>query len=189
MTEGFMPVEDEVTPPAPERTQTRSVRRPARGREKSPRTAPKSRTRKPAAPSVPGPAETVRGLLQIPATAVVMIGQRTGSIPLVADGATVLVHGPAFADAMEEWAKVDPRVAVVLEKLVTFGPASAVVTALVIMGAQFYRNHNEESAPLTGGLGAIPATEIITTAGLDIPVMVSNNGQGTANVDSAENAN
>lgn len=170
--------EDFEAPPPPPEPRTRSVRRP--GQRKAPtgrKTAPK--TRKPPA-TIPGPAETVKGLLQIPATAVVMVGQRAGSVPLVADGATVIVHGPTFADAIEEWAKVDPRVAVILEKLVVLGPASAVVTVLVIMGAQFYRNHNEESAPLTGGLGAVSATDIINAAGLPIPSveMPSPNGQG-----------
>ena len=105
-----------------------------------------------------------------------MVGQRVGSVPLIADGATVLVHGPAFADAIEEWAKVDPRVAVILEKLVMFGPATAVAMALVIMGAQFARNHNEEASAILAGFGAVPAHEIIATAGLQVPVDVSPNG-------------
>ena len=179
----FRPVDDPEAPapmPPPERLQEprrRSVRRPAAGGAKRPSERPRKRPSKPPPASVPGPAETVKGLLQIPGTAAVMVGQRTGSIPLVADGATILVHGPAFANAIEEWAKVDPRVAAMLEKLVAFGPASAVVMALVIMGAQFARNHNEEAGAVLGGFGAVPAPEIITAAGLDVPVPVSNNGQ------------
>jgi hypothetical protein len=163
------------TPEPPPPGRKRSVRRPAKGRQSAaPKAAPRPRRQ---AASVPGPADTVKSLLQIPATAVVMVGQRAGSVPLVADGATVIVHGPAFASAIEEWAKVDPRVAIILEKLVAFGPASAVATVLVIMGAQFYRNHDESSAPLTGGLGAVSATEIINAAGLPIPEPISPNGQ------------
>lgn len=169
-------VDDLPEPPEP---RTRSVRRPAAGPRATAR-KPASRAKKrPATAPVPGPAETVKGLLQIPATAAVMVGQRSGSVALVADGATVLIHGPNFANAIEEWAKADPRVAVILEKLVAFGPASAVAMALVIMGAQFYRNHDEKSAPLTGGLGAVPAAEIIAAAGLEIPTKVSNNGSQT----------
>lgn len=190
MSEGYEVTDDPIPDPPEARTEAPrvSTRRPARGRQSTgPRRASKSQKRAPTT-AVPGPAETVRGLLQIPATAVVMVGQRAGSVPLVADGATVLIHGPAFADAVEEWAKADPRVAVILEKLVMFGPASAVAMALVIMGAQFYRNHDEGSAPLTGGLGAVPAVEIITRAGLDVPVDVSSNGQRTDGTQGTESA-
>lgn len=179
--EEFTPT-DELLDETPEATEapppprTRSVRRPAAGKGKRPSERAKKRPSRSAA-ATPGPAETVKGLLQIPATAVVMVGQRTGSIPLVADGATVIVHGQTLASAIEEWAKVDPRVAVILDRLVAFGPASAVVMAMVIMGAQFARNHNEEAAPILAGFGAVSAPEIIAAAGLDVPVEVNPNGQ------------
>jgi hypothetical protein len=176
MTEDYTPT-DELpetpveAPPPPPPPRTRSVRRPAAGGSKRPSERPRKRPSKPAAP-VPGPAETVKGLLQIPGTA---------------DGATILVHGPTFANAIEEWAKVDPRVAVILERLVAFGPASAVAMALVIMGAQFARNHNEEAAPILSGFGAVSAPEIIAAAGLEMPVEVNPNGQVPA--DGAPSAN
>jgi hypothetical protein len=48
--------------------------------------------------------------------------------------------------------------------------------ALVVMGAQLYRNHNEEAGAIMAGFGAVPAHEIIATAGLQIPVDISGNG-------------
>jgi len=106
-----------------------------------------------------------------------MVGQRAGSVPLVADGATILVHGATLAEAIGEWAETDPRIMAGIEKLVMFGPASAVVMALAIMGAQFGRNHREDMAAIFGGFGAIPAEEIIAAAGLPVPVSPSQNGQ------------
>jgi hypothetical protein len=106
-----------------------------------------------------------------------MVGQRVESVPLVADGATILVHGPAFAEAVQEIAKHDPRVAALLEKLVTFGPYGMFVTVCVIAGAQFARNHDEKDAAILEGFGAVPPNEIIAQANLDVPVRVSPNGQ------------
>lgn len=176
---GTRPERPVDTPQPPPRATTRTTRRPAKGRESTGgRAAPRgTRRRAPSAPSEPSPAETVRGLLQIPATAVVMVGQRVESVPLVADGATILVHGPAFAQAVEEIAKHDPRVAAILEKLVTFGPYGMFVTVCVIAGAQFARNHDEKNAAILEGFGAVPPHEIITQAGIDVPVQVSSNGQ------------
>jgi hypothetical protein len=192
MTEDYRPVDDdpegpavrtEPPPPPPSRSTTRSTRRPARGgATKGPKTASKARTRRPPPPAETRPADAVRGLLQIPATAVVMVGQRVGSVPLVADGATVLVHGPAFAEAVEEIANHDPRVMAILEKLVAFGPYGMFVTVCVIMGAQFRRNHDEENAAILEGFGAVSPQQIISQAGLDVPSPPSPNGQASPNV-------
>jgi hypothetical protein len=116
-----------------------------------------------------------------------MVGQRTGSVPLVADGATIVVHGGTLAEAIGEWAEHDPRIMAGIEKLVMFGPASAVVMALVIMGAQFTRNHREDMAPILEGFGAISPEQIIAAAELPIPVKPSDNGQRSGNVATAEN--
>lgn len=190
MSEGFGPVapEDELrdTPPeAPERSsepRTRSTRRPAAGKAERPRTAPRTTKKKPTPPPAPEttPAQAIQGILQIPATGFIMVGQRVESISLVADGATLLVHGPAFAQAVEEIAKNDPRVMAMLEKLVSFGPYGMLVTVTIIMGAQFARNHNEENAVILEGFGAVSPEKIIATASLEVPTpQVSPNGQAS----------
>jgi len=198
MTGDYQPVEDdpeaptsraEPPPPPPPRATTRTTRRPAAGGASTrPRGRPKGSKTKAPPPQEVGAAEAVRGLLQIPATAVIMVGQRVGSVPLVADGATVIVHGPAFAAAVEEVAKHDPRVMAMLEKLVAFGPYGMFVTACVIMGAQFGRNHaQEENAMVLEAFGAVSPDKIIEMAGLDVPASPSGNGQrNPANVGSPE---
>jgi hypothetical protein len=186
-TDDYQPVDDllETPPEAPEprpEPRTRSVRRPAKGRqERSRRTAQKRSTRKPPAPEKLTPQETIRGILQVPATAFILAGQRTQSIPLVADGATILVHGPAFAEAAAQIAEQDPRIMALLEKLVTFGPYGMFVTVCVIAGTQFRRNHDEKNAALLEELGAVPPDKIIDMANLGVPsTEVSPNGQGTS---------
>jgi hypothetical protein len=116
-----------------------------------------------------------------------MTGQRLGSVALVADGATVLVHGAGFADALATLAEYDPRVAAMLENLVKFGPYGMVVSFMVLMGAQFYRNHNEEMAPVLSAFGAVSPETIIAQAGLEMPVPVSSNGGKAASESQAEN--
>lgn len=186
MTDDYaaVPPEDELherpveAPERPQEPRTRSPRRPARGRGPTTRTGPsRARTRKAPAPApTAGPEEAIRGLLQIPATAFIMVGQRAESVPLVADGATILVHGPTLAQALAEIAKVDPRFAALLEKLVTFGPYGMAVTALTIMTAQFMRNHESAPAPILEGFGAVAPEQIIAAASIEIPVEVSPNG-------------
>jgi hypothetical protein len=176
-------------PEARPEPRTRSVRRPAKGRQTTgPKKPARSRTKtKAPAGSRTEVIDAVRGVMQIPATGFVIAGQRTGSVPLVADGATILVHGPMLASAIEDVANHDPRAMAMLEKLIVFGPYSALATALVIMGAQFWRNHDESKAPILEGFGAIPPEAIITQASLDVPVPVSPNGQTSENVTSPEN--
>jgi len=180
-TEGYGPTSDELpgTPEGPQEPRTRSTRRPAQGRRQTgPRTAPRRRSPKapPPSPEV-SPADAIRGLMQMPAAALIIAGQRTESVALVADGATVLVHGPALAQAIEEIAKNDPRVMAMLEKLLAFGPYGLLVTVLFTMSAQIMRNHEQGPEGILEGFGAVPPDQIISAASLDMPVQVSPNGQ------------
>lgn len=187
MTEGYAAAQDEIPdgPPEarerPSEPRTRSVRRPAAGSRRDAPRKPSTRRRKPtptAAPEV-SPADAIRGLMQMPAAALIITGQRTESVALVADGATVLVHGPALAQAIEEIAKNDPRVMAMLEKLLAFGPYGLLVTVLFTMSAQFMRNHEQGPEAILEGFGAVPPDQIISAASLDVPVQVSPNGQAS----------
>lgn len=194
MTEDYQPVDDpeapaartEPAPEPPQRTTTRTTRRPGKGRATTgPRSSSKARTRKSATPPVATPAEAIQGLLQMPATGLVIIGQRAGSVPLVADGATVLVHGPGWSQALADIAENDPRIMAILEKLVAFGPYGAFVTMSVIIGAQFARNHEAAPAPILEGFGAVSPDAIISAAGLEVVEAPSPNGQAKATDDAA----
>lgn len=186
MTEDYRPVDDpeapatrtEPAPEPPQRTTTRTTRRPGKGKATTgPRSPSKARTKKPAPPPETTPAEAIRGLLQMPATGLVIIGQRANSLPLVADGATILVHGPGWAQALADIAENDPRIMAILEKLVAFGPYGAFVTMSVIIGAQFARNHEAAPAPILEGFGAVSPEQIISAAGLEAVETPSPNGQ------------
>jgi hypothetical protein len=105
------------------------------------------------------------------------VGQKVQSVPLVADGATIIVHGGPFAEALAKIAENDPRMMALLEKLLAFGPYGEALALAIPFAAQFIRNHNEPAAPILEGFGAVPPEQIITAASLDIPVDVSRNGQ------------
>lgn len=181
----YRPVDEilDTPPKAREEAQeprTRSVRRPAKGRGPTTRrTAPKSRTRKPPPAPETSVEDSVRGIFQIPAAGLIITGQRIQSVPLVADGATVLIHGPGVAKAIAEIAEHDPRVMALLEKVLAFGPYGILLAALFPMAAQFGANHGGPM-PILSGFGAVTPEEVIAAASLDIPVNISGNGQATA---------
>lgn len=190
MTEGWTPAENldpEAPAPDPERVVTeapreprkRSTRRPGQSTRKP---AAGSRTRsKPRTPPARGPStqEAIQGLLQMPAAGLIIAGQRAGSVALVADGATVLVHGPGLAAAIAELAENDPRVMALLERVLTFGPYGGLLAALFPMVAQLARNHGAPPE-IAGALGAVAPEEIIAAGGLNVEIQTpapSDNGQ------------
>jgi hypothetical protein len=167
-----MPVEAPREPSEPRVTR---VRRPGRS---APRGRPRGSKNKPK----PEPEEqqleqAIRGILQLPAAGFIIAGQRVHSTPLVADGATILVHGPGVAKAIVEIAENDPRVMALLEKVLAFGPYGVLLAALIPAVAQGIRNHNEPAAPLLEGFGAVAPERIISAASLDVPVDVSEDGK------------
>ena len=175
-----LPEDFRVEPPeSRSEPRTRSVRRPAKGRQTSgPQKPPRPRQKtRPPASSRTNVVEAIRGILQMPATAMIVVGQRTGSVPLVADGATILVHGPMLANAIEDVANHDPRVMAMLEKLISFGPYSALVMATIVIGAQFTMNHEAAPAQILEGFGAVPPENIIAQASLEVPAGYSPNGK------------
>jgi hypothetical protein len=106
------------------------------------------------------------------------------SIPLTADGAAILVHGPNVSKAIAEIAENDPRVMALLEKVLAFGPYGVLLAALFPMVAQFGVNHGGP-LPILEGFGATKPENVIVAAQLDMPVEVSPNGQASG--DGTEN--
>jgi hypothetical protein len=107
-----------------------------------------------------------------------MAGQRANSLPLVADGATLLYHGPALAEATIQLAEYDPRIAALLENLVKFGPYGAFLTVAFAITVQGLRNHEAGPPEALESFGAMKPEEIIRKAGMEIDIQVSPNGQG-----------
>lgn len=172
------PMGEPIAEPPPRVTRT-TTRRPGARRQQRAGERP-SRARKRPSPAQPEPSqatEAIRGLLQLPAAGFILVGQRVQSVPLVADGATILVHGGPFAEALAKIAENDPRMMALLEKLLAFGPYGEALALAIPFAAQFIRNHNEPAAPILEGFGAVPPEEIITAASLQIPTDVSPDGQ------------
>lgn len=165
----------------PPQVRTRSVRRPAESRQKARKSPTKPRTSKtPSSPTM-SPEDGIRGILQIPAAGLILAGQRMDSIPLIADGATILYHGPALAQATIQIAENDPRIMALIEKLVQFGPYGMFVTVVFSMAIQGGRNHEVAAPGLLESFGAMPPEQIIAKAGMEVEVKVSPNGQQATN--------
>jgi hypothetical protein len=80
-------------------------------------------------------------LCSLPAGVLVAAGGTLGRRDLLADGATISYYAPGVADALQGLADNDPRVAAVLDKVLSAGPYGALVAALVPMFAQVAANH------------------------------------------------
>jgi hypothetical protein len=175
----YGPAEEEFKPP-PRVTRT-TTRRP-RPRAERARRAP-SRARKPPVTEEPSIEDGVKGILQIPAGIALLAGQRMNSIPIVADGATILYYGDDFAKVTIQLAETDPRFMALLERAVKFGPYGMALSLIFAMGLQFSRNHEVGQPELLEAFGAMKPEEIISKAGIEMQVQVSPDGQrdGTQN--------
>jgi len=119
---------------APQRTATR---RTASKGTSTTKTASK-------APSVdyrPG----VKGLLQLPAFALGMLG-RFVNPAYALDSAAITLHADAVAEAVHQTALEHDQVAAILDRALALGPAGALLGALIPLGLQLAANHGAIAA-------------------------------------------
>ena len=110
-------------------------------------------------------------LLTMGVTALVVPGMR--SDPLMADAATLAIHGPALIEAIDDLAQDDPRIAGVLDRLLAVGPYAALATAVVTIGVQLAANHGAIPLPLAGTLGARDPERLAASFRLEAQQMVA----------------
>lgn len=99
------------------------------GRTSSPRTRRNQKDYRPA----------VMGMVQMIAFPLTMAGAQKPELAL--DGAALVIHSPAIADALHEIAINNPQVAAVLEQLMQIGPYGALIGAMVPLAIQIAANH------------------------------------------------
>lgn len=87
--------------------------------------------------------ETIKGILAIPAGALVM--------KYPADAATLIVNMDSLANAGQKIAEHDERAAALLEKLTEAGPYAETVALIATMTAQFLVNHGKLKAGIVPG--------------------------------------
>ncbi len=129
---------------------------PAKGTATSPRV-----TGRPAAPrptrrggsqraraAAPDYRAGVTGILQIPAFVLASAGRLNPALEY--DGIAVATHTPAIAEALNALALEEPRVAAVLDKVLSVGPYGALLGALVPLAAQIAVNHKKIPAGTLG---------------------------------------
>lgn len=90
----------------------------------------------------------VSGLLQIPAFVLASAGKLNPALEF--DGIAVATHTPAIAEALNMLALEEPRVAAVLDKVLSVGPYGALLGALVPLAAQIAVNHKRLPAGTLG---------------------------------------
>lgn len=120
------------TNPAPRATGGLAAPRPTNRRKNQ-----TTRTRA----ATPNYRDGVAGLLQIPAFILASAGRLNPALEY--DGIAVATHTPAIAEAVHAMALEEPRVAAVLDKILSVGPYGALLGAMVPLVAQIAVNHKK----------------------------------------------
>jgi hypothetical protein len=80
--------------------------------------------------------------LKLPTALLAIVGNARKSEALVADAATLQLHGPSFGASLGGLAEKKPEVAAALDKILAAGPYGEIVACVAVMGLQFAANHN-----------------------------------------------
>lgn len=105
----------------------------------------------------------VEMLLAIPKTVLSMLGQRSRACAL--DAMTLDVHGPKLADAVQDAADNDERIAQALDKILAVGPYGELIGAVLALGTQMAYNHGRLPIPAehAAKLGVMDAHTLVET--------------------------
>lgn len=98
----------------------------------------------------------VVGLLQIPAFVLGILGRRNEAFGL--DAATVTLHSGNIAEAVNETAQQDERIAAALDKMLEVGPYGALFAAMMPVALQIAANHGK--IPANKDLGILSPGDI-----------------------------
>lgn len=135
-------------------------RRPkARTSQKRATPPPRKAASKPTPPPRPDYRRAVVELLGIPVGALTALSATLDDPAYLADAATVALAAPGLADAVQFAAEADPRVAAVMDWLMSAGPWGLLITQVVGIGAQITVNHNKLKP---GMLGTREPEDLIT---------------------------
>lgn len=165
----FVPT-DSADPDAPygrkaDGTPKRKPGRQPGGSAGAPRTTVPRPARRPGARTRPATGSVdyrqgIAGILQIPAF--VLVGAGRFNPALEYDGAAIAVHTPSIAEALNQLAQDEPRVAAVLEKVLSVGPYGAILGATLPLVAQILVNHKRVPLEAVAALGAVEPDRLIS---------------------------
>lgn len=131
----------------------------ARGRVTQSSGKPPARkaVKKPASAGATDYRPAIAALLQIPATALAMLGRHKPAFAL--DSATIQLHTPMLANAIHETAVVDDRVAAILDRALAAGPYGALLGALIPVALQIAANHGR--IPAVAEMGIMTPEQLV----------------------------
>lgn len=102
----------------------------------------------------------LNGLVQLASMPLVMVGM--AKPVFLADAAAITQHGPPIVEAVNDLAHEDPRLAAVLDRVLSMGPYGALIAAVLPLGAQVLANHKLIPAGVARALGATDPDALIT---------------------------
>ncbi len=86
----------------------------------------------------------VKGLAQVGAGLVLLLGKATRKDAYRADAVTIASSAEEIADAAVQVAHADPKFAAALDRICQVGPYGAMITVAVGIGSQIARNHKPD---------------------------------------------
>lgn len=101
----------------------------------------------------------VMGLLQVVSMPLMVAGAKNDA--LLADAATISIHGPVIATALADLAAERPEVAAVLDRVMSAGPYGALIAAVVPLAVQIAANHRAVPGPVASALGAQDPADLV----------------------------
>lgn len=109
----------------------------------------------------------IAGLVQVPTAMLAVAGRFNPT--LAYDAAAVVAVTPQFAEAVQAIAQEDPRIAALLDKVLTFGPYGALVGVVVTLGAQLAVNHGKIPVAAGVAFGAVDPDTLLGSVGTPAP--------------------
>jgi hypothetical protein len=114
-------------------------------------------------PQQPDYREAVSGIFQLATAPLLIAGQALKKPALIADAAILVQSTPGIANAVNNLAHSDPKVAAILDRLLTVGPYGETIAELIKPTAQIIANHRPQMLPALQPFGAIPPDELIAS--------------------------
>ena len=124
--------------------------------------APSRSTAKPR-PQATDYREAVSGVLQLPCAFLLVSGQALKKPALIADAATWTQAIPEIAVETNSLAQNDPRVAAILDRILTVGPYGKLITACMKPVAQTVVNHRPQMLGALQPFGAVDPNELLNS--------------------------
>jgi hypothetical protein len=105
------------------------------------------------------------GVVQLPATLLVLAGKQSDNKALIADGVVLSHHAPELSKALVDLADENDVVDRAINAVLAAGPYAQIAGILVPLSLQLAANHG--AAPVLPAMGTISVDDVLRAAGLE----------------------